>query len=85
MFIKDPKTNEKSVSLSILVYSIVILSILGILEACEVVKSTGPFLELTYSSIALYFGRRFQFKNQSFSDESGSAKDIEQKVEELNK
>ncbi len=76
-FFSDPKDGKPSVSLTILVVSFILLIIAGGLEIFEVTKSTGPFMELVLSAFALYFGRRFSFKGQSYSSEEGSAKDIE--------
>lgn len=84
-WVADPKDGKPSVSLTILAVSFGLLVVAGGLEVFEVTKSTGPFMELTLSSIALYFGRRFSFGGKSFSDEGGPAKDVEEKIEEINK
>jgi hypothetical protein len=59
----DPKTNQGSVSLTLLSVSFLILGVLVCLEATEVVKNTSAANELFFACSAMYFGRRFQFKN----------------------
>lgn len=73
----DPDTNKKSVSLTLLLTSFLILCILGVLEAVGKVKSTSVFLELTLITTSLYFGRRFQWRGQVI--ESSDPKKEEQK------
>jgi len=59
----DPKTNQGSVSLTLLSVSFLILGVLVCLEATEVVKTTSAANELFFACSAMYCGRRFQFKN----------------------
>lgn len=54
----DPVTGKKSVSLSCLIAILSITAVLGVLNAFEVVKNVSIFLELTGMFAALYFGRR---------------------------
>jgi hypothetical protein len=63
MFIKDPekskdtKYQEKSVSLTIMVVSFLLIVVFGALQCFEKVKDTGPFMELFIISVSLYYGR----------------------------
>jgi hypothetical protein len=75
----DPVTKEPSVSLTILTVAFTAVVVAGAFEMTGVVKSTSIFLELFFSSAALYFGRRFSFKGQNFSSEK--AEDISNKLE----
>ena len=80
LWILDPEhSNRLSVSLTIMVVSILILVITGILQIFDLVKTTGPFMEFTYSSMALYFGRKLSSKGNIFSAEK--AQQIEEKIE----
>jgi hypothetical protein len=77
LWILDPiGKNKPSVSLTIMVISIIFLLVTGTMQVLDMVKTTGPFLEFTYSSMALYFGRRFTFGDKKYTSE---------KVEEVNK
>lgn len=78
-WIIDPKTKEESISLTLMLVTFLIVSVLGVLESLEKVKSTGPFVEILLSFIALYFGRRMTFKGQSYS--ADKAEEIKEKVE----
>lgn len=79
VWINDPKDNSPSISLTLLIVTFAITSVLGVLEALEKVKSTGPFVEILLSFIALYFGRRLKFKGQDYS--ADKAEEIKEKVE----
>lgn len=68
MWLKDPKDDKPSVSLTLLVLSCIVLLIVGLLDCFGIIKSTSIFLEFTMSLIALYFGRRLTFKGQVFGD-----------------
>jgi hypothetical protein len=59
MWIIDPKTKEKSVSLTFVVITSVLCCIAAGLEMAGVVKSTSILMELYMSSCGLYFGRKF--------------------------
>lgn len=67
MWLLDPKTSKRSVSLTMLTVSFV--SIIGCAFAHVLGKldSTGPLLELFYACSALYFGRRFERKKDEAS------------------
>lgn len=81
MWIKDPTTNKRSVSLTMLVISCLFILVMGSLQVFEKVKTTGPFMELMYSCMALYFGRRFSVNGKTFSANSSTRDDLK-KVEE---
>lgn len=79
LWLKDPKDGTVSVSLTLLVIFAVGALVSASLNMAGVVQNTSTFTELFYSACALYFGRRFSFKGQSFSSEK--AEEIEKKVE----
>lgn len=83
MWLNDPKTQEKSVSLTILVYSFILLLVIGVLQVMNKVTTTGPFTELFYSSVALYFGRRLNFGGRIFTSETAS--EVVQATEQVTK
>lgn len=61
MYLKHPGEKEKSVSLTLLIISFIILIGMGILQAFNVVQSIGPFMEIFITTVTLYFGRRIPF------------------------
>jgi hypothetical protein len=67
MWLTDPKTNEKSVTLTFLTLSFIALFVVSVLSIMGKVASVGAFEELLYSTAALYFGRRFSIKGKSYS------------------
>lgn len=83
LFVVDPTTGNKSVSLTLLVAGFVLVVAAGGLQVAGVVSSTGPFTELFYSASALYFGRRLNISGKSFSSEK--AEDIKEKIEDESK
>lgn len=78
-WLTDPKTNQKSVSLTLAAYATVFATITGLLQVCGKVQSTGPFVEMFYSTLALYFGRRFSVNGKIISAEQ--AEELKQKVD----
>lgn len=72
MWIKDPKDKSKSVSLTLLVASFVGLLIASGLEIAGVVETTSGLSELFYSTVALYFGRRFKVNTREFESKESS-------------
>lgn len=78
LFVEDPSTGQKSVSLTLLVASFIAVAAAGGLQVAGLVSSTGPFLELFYSASALYFGRRLNIKGANYS--SDKASDLAEKV-----
>lgn len=59
MWIKDPKSKEESVSLTLVVIAGILCVIGAGLEMSGIVKSTSILMELYLSSCGLYFGRKF--------------------------
>lgn len=69
MWWDDPVTKIKSASLTLVVWSFIVLVAVGVLQVFGKVSTTGPFLELFITCAALYFGRRVTFKGQVFASE----------------
>lgn len=59
MWIVDPKVNEKSVSVTLLLASFTVCIVAAGLEMASVVKSTSVAFELFGACAALYAGRKF--------------------------
>lgn len=79
MFITDPKTGDKSVSLTLVLISTVLLVGFGTAQALGKIQALGPFTEMFYSTLALYFGRRFNINGKTFS--SDQAADVTSKLD----
>lgn len=79
LWLLDPKTKERSVSLTLLVGSGVVLAVCGILQVLGKTQSVGPFSEMFYSCTALYFSRRLTISGKNYS--SDPATQIEGKLE----
>lgn len=79
LWIVDPYTGHKSVSLTILAISFIATLIAGALHMAGTVASTSIFTEMMYSACALYFGRKLNINNKNFSSEK--AEQVEKKVE----
>lgn len=77
-WITDPKDKLESVSLTLLVLSLFLLIGLGIAQVLGKIQSVGPFTELFYSSVALYFGRRLNIGGKPYS--ADEAESIEEKI-----
>lgn len=75
MWIKDPSTHKKSVSLTILVASCVLMMAGGIYGFFKDAKSTDLISEFFFAAVALYFGRRsVSFRGKSIQlDGQGAA------------
>lgn len=71
MYLKDPKTGEQSVSLTMLV-STFVLSVGAASYMFVKTGSTALLETLLYSSSALYFGRKLTIKGQSFGADTTS-------------
>lgn len=69
IWIKDPKTKESSVSLTMLVSAFAIALIACALHMAKVVENISSVTELFYATTALYFGRRFTAANKTYSSE----------------
>lgn len=66
MYLTDPKTNKKSVSLTFLVITFILYTAFSVAKAFEVVNTIGSLAELFYASAALYFGRRVKVGGKAF-------------------
>lgn len=56
----DEKTNEPSVSLTLLMTTFLMAAVAAILHLAKVTDNTSVCTELFYATLALYFGRRYQ-------------------------
>lgn len=65
VYLTDPKTNKKSVSLTFLVASFILFSGFAAASCLGYVKDVNSLSELFYACAALYFGRRFDIKSKS--------------------
>jgi len=65
-WIMDPKTRKQSISLTLLVITFILLIILGVLQVFDIIKVLGPFKELFYATIGLYWGRRLKIANKEY-------------------
>jgi hypothetical protein len=68
-YLKDPKTKEESVSLTLLIISVIALIVAGVCQVSGVVETTGPFLEFFGINAGLYFGRRLSIGSKSLGPE----------------
>lgn len=68
MWLTDPKTKDKSVSLTLLMISFVGIIISGSLEISGIVNTTSVLPEIFYGCCATYFGRRIKFGNKEFGE-----------------
>lgn len=68
-FITDPRTKEPSVSLTLLLVTFASVLLAACLQMAGVISDTSVLTELFYANSALYFGRRFTFKNNNYSSE----------------
>jgi len=71
MYLKDPKNNKPSVSLTAFAISFILFAGLSVAASLGYVKDTSSLAELFYACSALYFGRRFQLAlgNKSTNEE----------------
>jgi hypothetical protein len=68
LWIKDPKTKEASVSLSLMVISFTALLAASTLHLAKLTENTSSLTELFVTTAGLYFGRRFQTKSGNSID-----------------
>jgi len=69
MYLTDPKDGKKSVSLTFVVITFVLVTGFSVGVAINKVEGIGPLMELFYACSALYFGRRLNIGNKIFSSE----------------
>lgn len=67
MYLNDPSTNKPSVSLTFLVTAFVLVIGFSVGSVLEYSKSPEPLMDLFYACAALYFGRRVNIGNKTFS------------------
>lgn len=79
IIINDPTTKQPSVSLTLLLVSFVVLVVAGCLQMLKHIDSVSIFLELYLSNIALYFSRKINFNNKTYTAEK--AEEIVEKIE----
>lgn len=73
MWLKDPaNNNQPSVSLTLLVITFIVTLVTKILEMLGVLVSSEILNEVMYSFVALYLGRRFNFKGKTTEITSNS-------------
>lgn len=65
LYCRDPKTQEPSVSLTILWLSVIYLITMGVLTALGKINETNVAMEFFGMSAGLYFGRRFNINKGS--------------------
>ena len=71
MYLTDPKTGEKSVTLTFLVVSFLLFSGFAAASALGHVKDVNSLSELFYACAALYFGRRVKVGTKTFEMNQG--------------
>jgi hypothetical protein len=64
MWVKDPKGGAKSVSLTLLIISFIIMVVAVVGEMTGKVQTTSIAPELFYACCATYFGRRMKIGNK---------------------
>lgn len=79
LWVTDPSTRRKSVSLTILVLTLTLVIAACCAEMLGWIKTTSASVELFMSAAALYFGRKFTYKGQDYG--SDQAKEIEVKLQ----
>jgi len=72
-WITDPKDSNPSVSLTLLLISLVLVIGFGTAQVLNKVQTMGPFTELFYSAVALYFGRRLNIGGKGFSSDTATS------------
>lgn len=81
-YLNDPKDGKPSVSLTLLMVSFLGVLVAASLQLAKVTDSTSVMTEVFYSTLALYFGRRFTVGSKTFTADQASQ--VEAEVEKLN-
>ena len=81
MWITDPRTKLPSVTLTLGVFTLVLLVGVGFLNIYHKVDSVGPFESMFWSSCALYLGRRINIGGKSYS--SDQANQAQQEIKDV--
>jgi hypothetical protein len=71
LFLTDPKTSQKSVSLTLMAISFLVAIAAVILNIAKVTDNVSSSAELFYGCAALYFGRKLNIKGNVFSSSDG--------------
>ena len=58
-YLTDPRTKEKSVSLTMLILALLLVLVANILQLAKVTEDIGSSMELFYAAAGLYWGRKF--------------------------
>ncbi len=69
LIVKSASAIKKEISFSLLVVSFVLIVCAGILQVFDLVRNTGPFMELFLTCVGLYFGRSY-VKSKNIKQES---------------
>ena len=69
MYLKDPKDGTPSVSLTFLVLSFILAAGFSVAAALDQTKDPEQLMQLFYACSALYFGRRVNIGNKTYSSE----------------
>lgn len=72
MLLTHPEEGKQSLSLTLLAFCFVALTTAGVLEIVGKTTTCGPFENMFYTSVALYFGRRFSVNGKSFTADQTS-------------
>lgn len=67
MWLKDPKTKEESITVTIVVITLLIACIGAIVEFCGIGKAPNAAIDLFWGSLAGYVGRKFMVNGKSFN------------------
>lgn len=67
MYLKDPKTKEPSLTLTLMWISFYILIAGSIAFILGKIETTGPLLEIYVTNSTLYFSRRFTFQTKNLT------------------
>lgn len=85
IWIKDPKTGEPSVSLTLLMVSFIAILIASFMNIADFTSKFGLLQEVFYSMVGLYFLRRANIKTKYFDTSAaivGALEEASNKKEE---
>lgn len=67
LYLKDPKTKEPSLTLTLMWVSFYMLIAGSIAFIFGQIETTGPLLEIYVTNATLYFSRRFTFQTKNLT------------------
>lgn len=67
LYLKDPKTKEPSLTLTLMWISFYMLIAGSIAFIFGQIETTGPLLEIYVTNATLYFSRRFTFQTKNLT------------------